>query len=146
MNSGRVKLAIKASSLAEESRIIRRHERAQRKAAKRARLRENFPLADGFVNTAEQLRKHRTNVVRTEARSTCLAIAFLRGKAYEKVEANSRSVPDIEMIAGMLLKYGIDSPFLKEALDNQETTMPTKQAILLTVRGWLKSRFPALLG
>jgi hypothetical protein len=72
MNLNKVKLKVKALSLAEEARIIKRLEKGC----------EN----DWGFNP---IYDHRVKNVRNEARATNLARAFLSGKAYSRAE-NSR--------------------------------------------------------
>lgn len=103
-----IELKIKAATLAEEARIIRRHERACRRKAANARA-SNF-LTDAHVSNLTKLNLHRLRVVRPEARRTHLARAFGSGLSYKDVEQSTRpdkvlKKADIESIATMLRKY-----------------------------------------
>ena len=107
----RVMLKIKAASLAEEARIIRRMEKHRR------RLRE-------------QLYRHRIDTVRAEARATQIAFTFLRGKPFN--ETNSITQPDWDAVRRMVAKYGV-----YEASEDEE--MRVDQALnksLELVKGW----------
>lgn len=98
-------LKIKAKSLASEARFIRKEE-----------LRMKHKLKDGRERTAEQsgelawrresLWKHRTNVVRPEARATQLARGFLRGRTYRDLEPNAKSTPSWVATKRMVERYG----------------------------------------
>jgi hypothetical protein len=102
----RIYLKVKARSLAEESRIIRRQEAIQKHRAAWAKAheapeeeREARALWDG-------LSEHRRIVVRREARSTQLAYAFIRGKAYRDIEAYSHEQPNWTNVKRLVQRYG----------------------------------------
>lgn len=79
-------LRVKIKSLAEEARIIRREERGCGKSRARCRL----PEAAAKLDLARcSLREHRVGVVRRESRYSLLAYAFLRGRPFRAVEAES---------------------------------------------------------
>ena len=84
----RVFLRVKASSLAEEARIIRR-------AAKKQRGRTKW-----------ELNHHRTTVIRPIARATHLALGFLRGRKYEQMEHKCRTEPNWDEVDRLIRKYG----------------------------------------
>jgi len=75
-------LRIKAASLAAEGRIIRRE---AAKALALARQKDG-PEADKLRETRDSLRQHNRDVVSVAARETHLALAYLRGTPYAKVE------------------------------------------------------------
>jgi NCAIR mutase (PurE)-related protein len=75
MNFNLIKLKIKSKHLAKEPAIIK-HEEAKLKA--------------GFQR--DSLRDHRVLDVRNEARATQLAIAFIRGKAYNSIEQHVKEL------------------------------------------------------
>ena len=83
-NLNAVKLKIKAMSLAEEARIIRK-------------LEKGCENKHGFNSIYD----HRINDVRNEARATNIARAFLSGKQYKDIE-NSRK-PEREFTFGKVL-------------------------------------------
>lgn len=92
MNDQRTYLKVKLKSLAAEAKIIR----AEEKKAKKYRDRK---LLSG-------LESHRKDVVRSAARHTLLAYAFIRGVPYKKVEAKCEKAPDLKRIMVMVQKYG----------------------------------------
>lgn len=84
-------LRVKAKSLAEEARIIRREE-------KRAR--------PGLLR--EELHRHRVMDVRSEARATYLAYGLIRGTALEKIERPKEPRTDVlwKRVKAMVRSYG----------------------------------------
>ena len=95
-------LKIKGLSLAAEARILKRLE----KSRMHPKLRENIHL-------------HRVHQVRSEARSTHLALGFLRGTSYLKMELplmdfhkegrqlhTTKTRPDWKRIEQLVRKYG----------------------------------------
>lgn len=101
-----IELKIKAVSLADEARTIRREE----KAAKARR----------DTQTVNKLHMHRVGIVREEARATHLARAYLAGRAYREIEATTRCpLPAfiIKKVVKMLERYGgLSEPDLSEWL------------------------------
>ena len=81
-------LRIKAKSLAAEARIIRAAKRRQNGATKM------------------ELDAHRREVLRPQARATCLALGLLRGTAYEAMEPDAKSPPNWDEVKRLLSKYG----------------------------------------
>lgn len=92
MNDRRTYLKVKLKSLAAEAKIIR----AEEKKAKKYKDQE---LLSG-------LELHRKDVVRSAARHTLLAYAFIRGVPYKKVESKCEKAPDLKRIMSMIQKYG----------------------------------------
>ena len=92
VNNGLVFLRVKAKSLADEARIIKREE-------SRAKKNKQPELKQG-------LRDHRVTVVRAEARATNLARAFITGVPYKTVEQFSREGLPYARIVSMVKKYG----------------------------------------
>lgn len=87
-----LELTIKAKSLAEEARIIRKAEAFEKKQRN--------------TSAVNSLNVHRTQVVRPEARATHLARAMLNGMPYRYVEhIGSKPVPTARVVP-MLVKYG----------------------------------------
>lgn len=84
-----LKLKIKAMSLAEEARIIRKQER--RELAKSKAFRESSGITGFTRESYRVLREHRISDVRFEARATHLARAFLAGKSYSSTEKNVKN-------------------------------------------------------
>jgi ribonucleotide reductase alpha subunit len=83
-------LRVKAKSLAEEAKIIRREE-------KRAR----FDLRN-------ELREHRVGTVRFEARCTYMAYGLIRGRSVERTEPKciARPAGMWERVSKMVQRYG----------------------------------------
>lgn len=97
----RMYLKVKIKSLAEEARIIRSEERKLRQR----RIRKG-KLTDKEQFIYDGLRAHRQYDVRTEARATQLAYAFLNGKVYEDVEPHTNSTPRWDRVQKMVERYG----------------------------------------
>lgn len=81
-------LRVKVKSLAAEAAIIRREERRTRE-----KLREELAL-------------HRRTVVREAARNAHVAYGLVKGRAYEQMEGNAKSIPDWDEVTRMVKKYG----------------------------------------
>lgn len=94
----RIYLKIKICSLAEEAKIIRRHER---------RLKAK-PRAPGELPPAAWwgLNSHRRFDVRTEQRAALLAYGFLRGRRYRQIEAKCHEPPDWKRVCQLVDKFG----------------------------------------
>lgn len=106
---GRRYLKVKLKSLAEEARIIRKEENKAKKEARR--------VGDVRVNWSmlrEELHNHRVVIVREAARHTHLAYGFLRGRAYQQMEAKCKTPPLWDSIKKMVLKYGGDGDAFEE--------------------------------
>lgn len=97
-----VYLKVKVSSLAAEARIIRNLEQKQLAYLRRT---PNWPETVAAL-PFWGLRKHRTWDVRREARSSCLAYGFLRGRAYRAIEAKCYSKPDWKRVQSLIERYG----------------------------------------
>lgn len=82
-------LRVKAKSLAEEARIIRREERRARGALR------------------DELHLHRVGPVRAEARATYIAYGLIRGRTMRQME-NRDEIPREakERVEAMIKKYG----------------------------------------
>lgn len=93
-----VYLKIKIRSLAAEATIIRHEEK-------------RWP---GPSATRTGLHLHRVFEVRREARAALLAYGFLRGRAFRKIEAKSRQMPDWKRIEAIAAKYADTQSLLKE--------------------------------
>jgi hypothetical protein len=85
----RVMLKVKAKSLADEARIIRKEERRA------------SPLLRG------ELHLHRVSDVRSEARATHLAYGLIRGRSVERIERSQTRTPPLWLrVQTMVKKYG----------------------------------------
>lgn len=56
------------------------------------------------------LHQHRIEDVRKEARNTCLAYGFLKGKTYNEIEKKVKTKPDWRRVMQLVLKYGEGDP------------------------------------
>lgn len=81
-------LRVKAKSLAEEARMIRREEKRS------------------FGVLRNELHLHRVNTVRWEARATYIAYGLIRGTAYERIERPGSVEADWKKVRNMIEKYG----------------------------------------
>lgn len=90
-----VYLKVKLKSLMEEAKIIRKEE-----------ARAPYVIDDDGTGLRNSLHRHRVIDVRSEARSTHLAYALLRGKTLNQVEIPGSRPPDIPRIIDMVKKYG----------------------------------------
>jgi len=112
MNIELIKLKIKAKSLAEEARIIRKEEKKLKEIPfhKRSKV-IKYNWGHYTVCHLSTIQWHRRWDVRNEARATQLAIAYIKGKNYLQVEKNTKS-PDllryhiVPRILAMVKKYG----------------------------------------
>ncbi len=108
-------LKVKVKSLTDEARTIQLEE--WRAKARYRRARKHFH--EGGIGqeeldrararnlpTLDALHAHRVTVVRTEARATQLAYAYLRGKDYLTVERDARSQPNWPAVRRMVGRYG----------------------------------------
>lgn len=101
-------LKIKFASLAAEIRIIKAEE------ARLERLITQCPTKNAeqqgwkaqHIRDLWEIRNHRYQDVRTDARDTLLAYSFLRGRMYKRIEPLRYSDPDWTNIERMILKYG----------------------------------------
>lgn len=100
-------LEVKFNSLAAETRLIRRKERAKAKELKRAKT--SASRLDAEL-TLWGLQHHRIHVVRPETRATHLALGFLRGKPYRAIEWFAYTEPNWERVRELVLKYGDGDP------------------------------------
>jgi len=91
MKDQRIFLKVKAKSLAAEAAIIRQET---------ARAPKEF---------RSDLSAHRRTAVRSAARNTQLAYAFLRGRRYRQVEPNSDTPPNWKEVGRMVKQYGIQA-------------------------------------
>ena len=81
-------LRVKVKSLAAESRIIRQEEKHSR----------------GLLR--DELHLHRVGIVRSESRSACLALGFIKGRTYEQMEKDPGTKPNWAKVNQLLKKYG----------------------------------------
>lgn len=101
MHHGLLKLKIKAKSLAEEARIIRREEHKLK----------SIPFSKRPKGLLEDIQCHRTGLVRSAARATHLARAYVKGQPYAQVEPSCREPRELEWFIRepslkMIKKYG----------------------------------------
>lgn len=99
-------LRVKIKSLAAEADIIRKEEaRAKRSAAWNRGHQQEEPAA-AFTHELFGLHHHRTHVVRKEARAAQCAYAILRDRPYAATEPGAKTYPDMDKVAGMLVRFG----------------------------------------
>lgn len=128
-------LKIKIKSLAEEARIIRKEER---KVLSYARTTDIPAPKEIHYRTYESLHRHRTYDVRTEARATHLAYAFLRGVPYASVEAkrsDSKKASYAETLtwkraSDMVKKYGTTAQFAEFVSGKWETACSSTEVAM----------------
>jgi len=137
-----MELKVKIKSLAAEARIIR-------SAEDKARSKGNVKTKIGLTLTSEvalTLKKHRTKVVRAEQRSSLIAYAFIRGKAFYPVERRTKfkreapkdpHPPDWKRVLTLINSFGsitkLKSPCTMETLEAWCTGTIRFDPISLTV-------------
>lgn len=104
---GSLTLRIKAVSLTDEAKYIRRCERRLKRAKARAITRLKMDDFARLSANLSNLQAHRRVEVRREARSTHLARCLLKGTALERVEdpERTRTSPDWKRIATILSSH-----------------------------------------
>ncbi len=135
MLDGRVMLRVKLLSLAEEQRIIRRHEQRSTRCLRcskwrRHHIEEKHPIPGAISGEPQyrwsivcrengprfkgtrpplynRLRSHRIFDIRPEIRATQIAYAFLRGQEYEAVERNHLTQPNWNKVFDLIERYGV---------------------------------------
>lgn len=112
----RTYLKVKIKSLAEEAKIIRFEER------------KNKVMRRG-------LEYHRKTVVRSEARNTLIAYAFIRGIPYSRVESKAKTKPDWEKVRTMVQKYGCR--YDAEGNENWTAYQVRKKIMMETFEKWV---------
>jgi len=105
----RTYLKVKIMSLGAESRIIRQQERAIKRRTKIAQSN-----GDARSKIFWGLREHRLHEVRPEARASCLAYGFLRGRTYRRMEQICYTKPDWAKVERIAIKYGTDERDIKQ--------------------------------
>lgn len=123
MNINLIKLKIKAKHLAEEAKIIRFEENKLRKVPfhKRSEI-VKYSYGNYARCYLSSIKEHRRWDVRNEARSTQLAIAYLKGKKYFSVEKlctdpTKRDVYIVPRVLKIVQKYGDKDTTRKNILD-----------------------------
>lgn len=90
MNINKVRLKVKAKSLAEEARIIRKLEHSIKDKANVARSNVQNKKDESFILNCDYIRSdirhHRKCDVSRESRATNIAMGFLSGMPYERIE------------------------------------------------------------
>lgn len=105
---GAITLRIKAQSLQDEAKYIRRWERRLRRARSRAKTEQQ---RDVFTAQFWSIQEHRRKDVRNEARSTHLARMLVKGTQLARVEdpVKTRTKINAERVATLLSSHmGID--------------------------------------
>lgn len=101
-----IHLKVKIASLAAEARIIRRYEN---RLLKKLRKIPNWPDEGkpDEIRAFGTLRYHRKWDVRREARSSCLAYGFLRGRSYKALEKTCRHSPDWKRVESIINSFSV---------------------------------------
>src|SRR3990172_8779960 len=109
-------LKIKVKSLAAEAKFIRKEERecktlkvevpVKDRDGNVLRMKTIRKLKVRKVEMFNALRNHRVGVVRSEARNTLIAYAFVRGKNYSTVAPKDKRLVDVDSVRRMVKKYG----------------------------------------
>lgn len=99
-------LKIKIKSLAAESKIIRAEERKVLGFARELSSESNQVYRDEHLETYVGLRRHRTTIVRDEARVSFLAYAFLRGHPPTDVERSRPPEYLVKRAASIVHRFG----------------------------------------
>lgn len=125
-------LRIKVISLAYEAKAIRKDENYYlAKARRRAAVQKS---GDQAKEVYWGLRRHRIIDVRREARVSCLAYGYLRGRAYKQLEAKCYEQPDWTRVADIVRRFGdlnLKADQIKERIKqwreaaNESETAPT---------------------
>lgn len=96
-------MRIKVKSLAAESAIIKKDEKAYLNAARKHK--DPYRKGKAF-GVYEALSEHRRHVVRRAARETLLAYGYLRGRDYRRIESKAHHHPRWESVYAMVKRYG----------------------------------------
>lgn len=117
----RLKLKVKAKSLAAESRIIRKEERQLYEL-----MNNNEDFREGYVN---DLHEHRVVDVRNEARATHIVRALLAGKSYTDIERTRKDAKEYSFwccvaprVITIAKKYGGGIAGISEMLNVKKAT------------------------
>lgn len=135
--SGKKFLKVKIKSLAEEAKIIRKEENKLKiikvevpvkdRAGNVIRMRNRRKLAERHLYTFNSMREHRVGVVRSEARNSLIAYAFIRNKPYAVVSPKDQRLVDYSKVWSMVRKYGpadlTNLPGTHEAVKAYETKL-----------------------
>lgn len=105
-----------ANARALSGRYSKKHELGSAKPSMPEKTERAFGIEDAVEKSRQAyelfwgLQHHRKNRVRKAARNTNVALAFLRGYDYEKVEKDAKTEPDWKDIERMVCSYGEDNP------------------------------------
>ena len=124
-------LQIKHDTLSDEGKRITRAIRKHKAAFQRAK--EKYPAeAIRHNNAVVSMRAHKRYVVKPHARTTHLALGFLKGTAYAEMERFSRKDVNFGEIAGLAARFCTDAEFKQ---------LPGKdnQALLGAFKDWEKA-------
>jgi hypothetical protein len=122
MNIKKYYLKVKAKSLAEEARIIRKEEqKVKRIPWDRRRNSYKYFGRTVFTDPVDGLVNHRKWDVRNEARATHLARAFMKGQKYKQVEPHckephKRDYYILPRVTKIVAKYGGNSKITKDVI------------------------------
>lgn len=115
----RITLKVKAKSLSEEARIIKKEEKKQLGYGRYARRTNSVDPAPSYAEYLS-LRMHRTGPVREASRETHLARAYLKGSKYSETEQPKQPLPS-------RMKHKLTKTLQRHGVSDME------------VLGWLKT-------
>lgn len=104
-----IELKIKSKSLAVEASYIRREEARLLLSARWNKKAQQAKEAATYYKTFNNLRSHRKQLVRDEARATFLARAFIKGVPFKVVESGtlpSHNHDLLSRVVSMVRRYG----------------------------------------
>ena len=99
-------LQIKICNLADEARLIRRHERKHLDRMRHWSSKGETKKSGLCIYRYNNLREHRVVIVRDAARAALLAYGYIRGRRYRQMEATCRTVPNWKEVERLARKYG----------------------------------------
>jgi hypothetical protein len=99
-------LKVRIKELAFEAKCIRKEENKSKQLGRGCSARGKEDWAHEHRSDFWSLRHHRTGYVRPAARESLLAYAYLRGKAYRRVEASCKEPPSWDQVKRLVTKFG----------------------------------------
>jgi hypothetical protein len=74
------------------------------------RWRRRAETLSWLLRTGQSLRDHRYQVVKTAARHALLALGFLRGLDYARIESRTKDEPDFAEVGKLVERFGVQKP------------------------------------
>jgi hypothetical protein len=120
-------LRVKVKHLGAEIGIIKEDEKRYFRRASKLQLAASRPVAPDLVGkpgpsrdrssaigwllrTGQSLRDHRYQVVKAAARHALLALGFLRGLDYARIESRTKDEPDFAEVGKLVERFGVQKP------------------------------------